>query len=356
VTDRAREHNDAPSAPERALGDALRFSLRLLKLFMVLALAAYASAGIFSVPAGSVGLVAIAGRLVDDGAGSVVVYGPGLHITLPPPLGKVFVLPTQEVRSIETTGFWYREDAEDRLAELRRRSRAKPLVPGRDGSLIAGDGALFHARIRADYSVTDPVAYFRTFRLDRDLESAVLGRILARSVVGNALAVRMIAGQTPDTGATTLPPRVEAEVREAFRLRGLAVRISPVAFNVPIAVETAFVRKQNASTQALHEEENARREADSLRASAPARAQAIRTEAEIEAGTIRRRAHADAARADEIAPLLARNPALAREMVFDALREGLKGGTVHLVPKGGAREFRVRLTPPPASRAEEKPP
>ncbi len=333
--------------PERALGDALRLSLRVLKLLLVVAVVFFFGNGIFLVPEGSRGLVTIGGTFVRDDENEVTVYGPGLHFTLPPPLGTVLMIQTQAVKQVETTGFWYHVEADDALRALQRPDREKPLVPGRDGSLICGDGSLMHARLRAEYRVGDPVTYYRAFRLDEEREREVLGRLLERSTVRNALTVRWLASDTAAIGLDGFIRKITEDLGAAFADHGLTLtQVSPVELQVPRQVQDAFARNQRAAAAVarLREELKAGRFADARTAALRSQREAILTKAIITAGTILQRAREDLARARELAPLVKADPSLFKRLVLQAWREVLSNAKIHPVLTGdGTSEYRVRL-------------
>jgi regulator of protease activity HflC (stomatin/prohibitin superfamily) len=352
------ERTGGATLPEKALGDALRLSLRLLKVCIAAALAFYFGAGIFVVPEGSAGLVAVGGSLVRGGDGAPVVYGSGPHFTVPPPLGRAIIVPRQAVKQVATTGFWYHVEAEDALRALRRRSREKPLVPGRDGSLLCGDGALLHARLQAEYRVDDPVRYYRAFGLDEERERAVLEGLLEASMVREALTVQVLGADTGMSRLTSLfTDRVAADLSPAFADRGLVLlAVSPQEeVREPRQVEAAFLRRQEAAVNALREIQRAQRSADARQGEARARRETLLTEARVEAARLLRRVRVDLARARELAPLVAADPTLKRRLVLETFREVLASAVVHpILSRGGTSEYEVRLAPAPAGGESEE--
>lgn len=345
----------------RALGDALGVTLRVLKLCLLAGLALYFASGVCVVPDGHAAVVLNLGRPAQDADGAVRVYEPGTYFTLPPPLGARIVIPVGEIKQIATESFWYKEDAEDQLRALRRSAAAKPLVPGRDGYVLCGDGAILHLKVRADWRVGDAARYYAAFgrgtAIDVARERAFVGAMLGECVLRNALTVRVLSLDDATSGKADYFSRVQAELAPRLAARGLALkRVSPlIRPQEPRQVEEAFVRGQNAANAALAVLGEARKASAAMRADADARANEIVNQAQSEAKEIFERARRDATRVAELSEVLARDGTLKARLILDACARAFKNADIRPIAATGAgRSFRYTLAPAAAGKDEGK--
>jgi len=342
----------AASRPARALADALGVTLRVLKVCLGAGIVLYVASGLCIVPDGHEALVLNLGRLAREPDGAVRVYKPGTYLTLPPPLGARVVIPVQEVRQETTDSFWYKEEAEDQLRALRRRAAAAPLVPGRDGYVLCGDGAILHVRVRADWRVGDPARYYASFGAGRaaggERERAFVKTMLSEAVLRNALAVRMLSPDDAASGKAEYFGRIQAQLAPLLAARGLALQqVSPlVRPREPRQVEEAFVRAQNAAGAALATLTEARKERAARETDAAARAIEIVNAAQSEAQEILGRARRDAMRARELAGAIARDGTLRGRLILEACARAFARADIRpLASTGEGRSFKYRLAP-----------
>lgn len=144
---------------QQSLAEALRVSFGILKAAMVVALIAYAFSGTFSVGSNEVALRLRFGNYV-GGPGQRVLER-GTYLAAPFPLEQVVKIDTRPMTLSIDEAFWYESGDRDQgmTRDQIRNSRARPLNPVRDGSLVTGDMNIAHARWTVTYRVTDPVAY-----------------------------------------------------------------------------------------------------------------------------------------------------------------------------------------------------
>ena len=134
-------------------------SFGILKAAMVVALIAYAFSGTFSVGSNEVALRLRFGDYV-GGPGQRVLER-GTYLAAPFPLEQVVKVDTRPMTLAINDAFWYESGERDQgmTRDQIRNSRARPLNPVRDGSLVTGDMNIAHARWTVTYRVTDPVAF-----------------------------------------------------------------------------------------------------------------------------------------------------------------------------------------------------
>lgn len=158
-TDRSGADIELLDPAQQSLAEALRVSFGILKAAMVLALVAYAFSGTFSVGSNEVALRLRFGDYV--GSPGQRVLERGTYLAAPFPLEQVVKVDTRPMTLAIDEAFWYESGDRDQgmTRDQIRNSRARPLNPVRDGSLVTGDMNIAHARWTVTYHVTDPVAF-----------------------------------------------------------------------------------------------------------------------------------------------------------------------------------------------------
>ena len=157
--DRTESDIEQLDPAQQSLAEALRVSFGILKAAMVLALVAYAFSGTFSVGSNEVALRLRFGDYV-GGPGQRVLER-GTYLAAPFPLEQVVKIDTRPMTLAIDEAFWYESGERDQgmTRDQIRNSRARPLNPLRDGSLVTGDLNIAHARWTVTYRVSDPVAF-----------------------------------------------------------------------------------------------------------------------------------------------------------------------------------------------------
>lgn len=136
---------------QQSLSDALRVSFGLLRLVMIVLVVVYLFSGFYQVGEQEEAVVTRFGKIVTDSDG-LETKDRGLHFGWPFPIDNVITVPTNE-RTIDLpSAFVYEGEG-----------GMRPLNPERDGSLVTGDANLVHARFKAGYIISDPVAFLANF-------------------------------------------------------------------------------------------------------------------------------------------------------------------------------------------------
>jgi membrane protease subunit HflK len=191
---------------------------------ILVALAAWLASGVFTVPATSLGVTRLFGKVIDP------AVTPGVHWWWPAPVGRadrVEVTPTFTL----TIGYV----AVDESPVL-----ASGLALGR---WLTGDTNILEIRARVNYRITDPARWLLSSESPRDL---------MRDVVGSAMTEAASALPVDDlltSGRLRLAERVMARAQGVLDAYGLGVQILGVnleSIEPPADVIAAFQAVQNA--------------------------------------------------------------------------------------------------------------
>jgi membrane protease subunit HflK len=176
---------------QQSLAEALAVSFGILKLAMLAVLVAYAFSGTFSVGSNEVALRLRFGDYV-GGPGERVLER-GTYLAAPFPIEQVIKVDTRPMTLALDREFWYETGVRDQgmTRDQIRTSRARPLDPLKDGSLVTGDVNIVHARWTVTYRVSDPVAYVT------NVGDKALGESLVRCAMQQGI-VQAVAQQPAD--------------------------------------------------------------------------------------------------------------------------------------------------------------
>ncbi|MDA0970804.1 MAG: SPFH domain-containing protein [Planctomycetota bacterium] len=167
---------------QQSLADALRVSFTILKFVMIAVLIAYGASGIFSVGSNEVALRLRFGDYV--GAPGERVLERGTYFAAPFPIEQVIKIDTRPVSLNLAEAFWYEAGGNDRgrTRDQIRNSRAGPLDPVRDGSLLTGDMNIVHTRWTVTFQITEPVAYITNVG-ETDLAEEIVRCAVSQAIV-----------------------------------------------------------------------------------------------------------------------------------------------------------------------------
>ncbi|HIA72672.1 MAG TPA: hypothetical protein EYO01_08265 [Phycisphaerales bacterium] len=145
----------AMDTAHKSLASSLTLSFRALQLAMVVLVGLYLVSGFRTVEDSQTGVGTFFGAIVNDHG-----LTPGLQTNWPPPIGGFEIVSAQNREA--NIGHVFRPRIDARLTHEQRLTKAKSsdgLVPGRDGSLITGDGDLAHIEISSIWEIVDPIQY-----------------------------------------------------------------------------------------------------------------------------------------------------------------------------------------------------
>jgi membrane protease subunit HflK len=174
------EHeHDAPGtqdAGSQALAEALHSSFAIIKIVMLLMVAAFFCSGFFTVGPSEKAVILRFGKPV--GEGQKALLGSGWHWSFPYPIDEVVRIPITEIQKVSSDNGWYFTTPEMELSEEEMPPGAS-LNPAMDGYAITADRNIIHTRATLYYHIEDPVRYVFNFAsasnaVQNALDSALL--------------------------------------------------------------------------------------------------------------------------------------------------------------------------------------
>ncbi len=164
-------------AANQSLADALRITFGILQGAMLILALLFVLSGVQSIRVGEQGVRLLFGRITD------AHLDPGVHFSVPFPLGEIIRVETG-IRpvTIEDAFWYYLSDADKKLSveDLSLRGN-RNLDPERDGSVLTADGNIAHTRWKAAY-VRDNPAYFSQ-NINAEFEQRIVEASIERAVV-----------------------------------------------------------------------------------------------------------------------------------------------------------------------------
>ena len=231
---------------QQSLAEALAVSFGILKLAMLAVLVAYAFSGTFSVGSNEVALRLRFGDYV-GGPGERVLER-GTYLAAPFPIEQVIKVDTRPMTLSLDREFWYETGVRDQgmTRDQIRTSRARPLDPLKDGSIVTGDVNIVHARWTVTYRVTDPVAYVT------NVGDEPLGESLVRCAMQQGI-VQAVAQQPADELLKGVVNREAATAVAQRRLDDMATgltidQLSLDKVSAPVSVIASFDAVTTAET------------------------------------------------------------------------------------------------------------
>lgn len=255
-------------AGARALDEALQSSARVVKFLMILVGLTVLFSGVFIVEPNEVAIVLRFGKPV--ASGSSALLRPGLHFAFPHPIDEIVRLPAGLNHSLASSIGWYAETPEQR-AKGEGPVPKGFLVPGVDGYLLGGDGAVFHTRALLKYRIQDPVQYAFRFQNTTNMLQLLLDNALLVAAAGFSAESAIYRDQLGFRDA------VMGELSAALETHALGVSLDPVEIQVvvPADVRDAYEAVLAAEQERSQKINDAQGYANESRMKAQGEAQAI---------------------------------------------------------------------------------
>ena len=168
----SHEGPDEQDTGSQALAEALRSSFTIVKILMLLMVAAFFASGIFQVGPQERAVILRLGKPV--GEGTQQLLGPGLHWSWPYPIDQVIHIPISEIQRVESTAGWYFVPPGQELLGENTYSAA-PLNPAVDGYALSADTNIVHVQVNLYYRVVDPLRAVFSFSSDTNFAYGLAG-------------------------------------------------------------------------------------------------------------------------------------------------------------------------------------
>jgi membrane protease subunit HflK len=180
-------------ASGRSLSEALRISFIILKIIMIVVVAAFLASGFKTVGSDERAIVLRFGKIL--GVGEERVLGPGPHWVFPYPIDEIVRIPTEKKVTLPINSFWYFQTKEE-ILEKRKTPPPEKLDPLQDGycitrsekqsDVIAGsDGSdynIIHCKWQISYQIDDPERFFRNVYVEDVKPGEVYFDVITKSI------------------------------------------------------------------------------------------------------------------------------------------------------------------------------
>jgi membrane protease subunit HflK len=150
----------ADDAGSQALAEALGSSFAIVKIVMLLMVAAFFCSGFFTVGPSEKAVILRFGKPVGEGQKALLTAG--LHWSLPYPIDEVVRIPISEIQKISSNNGWYQTTPEAELSG-EEMPAGPSLNPAVDGYAITADRNIIHTRATLYYHIDDPIRYVFEF-------------------------------------------------------------------------------------------------------------------------------------------------------------------------------------------------
>lgn len=243
---------EAMDPANQSLGEALRLSFRVLQMVMVVLVVLFFASGFQTVDEGQSGVLTRWGKIVETEAQQAL--DPGLKFSpLPYPISEFHIFQSQNRVARVGDHFWpyLRATATGRqtLEEATDGASVNDwLIPGQSGYVITSDGDIAHARLSAQYEITQPVRFVQSLRnadADRLVEFA-----LKRAMVH--VAAELNVQEFVDL-SDHVREQVQLIAQDSLDELGTGIRLTAVAVpetTVPLAIRRIFSELPQAQAEA----------------------------------------------------------------------------------------------------------
>ena len=334
-------------AGSQALAEALRSSFAIVKVAMVLMVAAFFSSGFFTVGPSEKAVILRFGRPV--GGGQKALLGAGLHWSFPYPVDEVVKIPITEIQKVTSTTGWYATTPEQELS-AQEPPAGPSLNPAVDGYVITADRNIIHTRATLNYHIDEPIKYIFDFAsASNSIQNALDNALLFTAARFNVddILTRDVAGFR-DAVLERVSDMVESEhlgvVIDNCQVQSIAPRqLKDVFAQVTIA-------RQNQSKQI----NDANTYKDKTTLAAAGQANAITNEAAAASANYVKYVKADAGAFNDLLPKYQSNPNLfVQQRLVEAMSQALTNVQDKIFfstrADGKPRELRLMLNREPVA-------
>jgi membrane protease subunit HflK len=345
----------APSddASSQALSDALRSSFVIVRIIMVILVVIFFFSGMVTVPPQKNAIILRFGKPV--GGGEAQLLGPGLHWAFPAPIDEVVEISARQIQTVTSTIGWYAVSAEDEAAG-REPGGSGSLNPANDGYTLTSDGNIIHVRARANYLISDPVAYTFNFVSTSNLVQNALNNAL------NYASARYTVDKALRHDRTGYKELVESRFKNLLLAQKLGVSLEVLVIEAvpPRDVKDAFNAVIDAEQDFSKNLNTAQGYTNQILSKAQGEAEAIINGGKADANKLLQSVQADAKSFADQLPLYQANPHLfmQRRLTETMQRVMTNAQAKWFLPEradGQQRELRLLLNPEPEGPKSPQP-
>lgn len=170
-------------AANKSLADALRWVYFILQLVMVGMVILFVFSGFQRIEQSERGVKVSLGKLADSD------LQPGFQLSLPYPLGEIIKVPTSQLQLNLAESFFPFLSNDDRAKTIEQLGFGDILRPGKDGSLITGDGNLAHARFGVTFHTESPADFVQN--VGKDQEGRLVKAVIERAAVQTFAEIKL---------------------------------------------------------------------------------------------------------------------------------------------------------------------
>lgn len=309
---------------EKQLGGlnlVLMTAMKYFKIVVIAAIALIVLSGIYRVESNEAAVVLRFGSLV-GATPEEQIKGPGLHFSFPFIIDEVIKIPVGKVQELTITTHCGNGAAISPRIDI-------------NGYVITGDSNIVLLKIKAKYTVSDPVSYAL---FQSDIEKTIDG-VISGEVT--AIVAGMEVDSVMTTGKAALSERVKSRAQECLGLLGCGVALSSIEFtevNPPAETRSFFDRVTQAAVEKETMIQTAQKEATVTILDAQALSQTLVQDARSNQSALLSRAYGDAAEFNGLFEQYVHNPDAVRDGVFRLRVSGLlsRMGATVVVPESGS--------------------
>lgn len=244
----------------QSLHDALRITLRLVHVSMLVLGVWFMLSGARTVNEGEAGVRLRFGAIADRD------LGPGFHLSWPYPMGDLLKIQTGSTTMSDDETFWPFLTADQRQMSLEEIGGRNSLDPGRDGTVITADGNLAHTQYRVNYRRTAESAGDYIENINPQFEDAIIRALSQRAVVLSCAEVTIdqLLKQSSG-GSSSIESRAKNRLQDSLERLHAGITVDGfvlVQTVAPLAAKADFAAVQAAESRASQTREEAREHAE----------------------------------------------------------------------------------------------
>lgn len=322
----------------KALKDALKTTVVLLKITMVILVIAFLCSGIKNLEQYEEAVVL---RFGQQSGG--VRETSGMHFALPYPIDQVIVVPTGRTQNVSSQSFMYQKNSQQEMTPY--------LVPGVDGYLLTADINILHCESTLYYQIDDVSKYVFSIREKdrRELLISLIDAAIYKATAKLSLDAALDKKELIDDSKLIL--------QKSMNNLGLGIKIVDLNITTHIprqieAVKQGVVQASQAAAQLVSKAESFKQNSLDL---AESEAVQIRSQAQIWKSAMMARSAADFKTFEKLLKSYKENPQQVKEMLLRNLMVEVmpKLDEIFIFNENHKRQMRIIIPRKSAEKIDE---